>query len=52
VSVKATPVSATALAAGFVSVKLSEVVLFRPKCVASNALAVIGATTSRLVEGA
>src|SRR5580700_7007805 len=51
VSENATPVSATALAAGFVIVKVSEVVALRATAVGLNALAIDGgATTARLAE--
>src|SRR5216684_7167819 len=51
VSVNATPVSATALAAGLVMVKVSEVVPFRGTATAPKALAIDGgATTLTLAE--
>src|ERR1700722_290881 len=51
VSENATPVSATALAAGFVIVKVSEVVALRATAVGLNTLAIDGgATTARLAE--
>jgi hypothetical protein len=51
VSVKATPVSATALAAGFVMVKVSEVVAFRAMLLGLKTLAIDGgATTLMLAE--
>jgi len=51
VSVKATPVSATALAAGFVIVKVNDVVPFRGTVAAPKALAMDGgATTLMLAE--
>ena len=51
VSVNATPVSATVLAAGFVMVKVSEVVPFNGIAVAPKALAIDGgATTLMLAE--
>jgi hypothetical protein len=46
VSVNATPVSATALAAGFVIVKVSEVIPFRTTVVGLNALAIDGGATT------
>src|SRR5258708_1414451 len=52
VSVKATPVSATVLAAGLVMVKVREVVPFSGMVAAPNALAIDGgATTMTLAEG-
>jgi len=51
VSVKATPASATELAAGLVIVKVKDVVPFRAMAVAPNALAIDGgATTATLAE--
>src|SRR5689334_16531509 len=51
VSVKATPVSATAFAAGFVIVKVSEVVAFRAMLAGLKTLAIDGgATTLMLAE--
>src|SRR5258708_19998799 len=51
VSVKATPVSATVLAAGLVMVKVREVVPFSGMVAAPNALAIDGgATTMTLAE--
>ena len=51
VSVKATPVSATVLAAGLVMVKVSEVVPFSAMFAAPKALAIDGgATTAMLAE--
>jgi len=51
VSENATPISATALAAGFVIVKVSKVVALRATAVGLNALAIDGgATTARLAD--
>jgi hypothetical protein len=46
VSVKATPVSATAFAAGFVIVKVSEVVAFKAMLLGLKALAIDGGATT------
>ena len=46
VSVNATPVSATAFAAGFVIVKVSDVVAFRAMLLGLNTLAIEGGATT------
>lgn len=52
VSVKATPVSATALAAGFVTVKVSDVVPFNGMFEEPKALAIEGADTTLMLADA
>ncbi len=52
VSVNATPVSATALAAGLVMVKVSEVVPFRGTATAPKALAIDGGATTLILAEA